>query len=73
MFKEAQAYPTAQHAKHPSTAKKLPYLKGRVRQARMATEQVLSLEDALDTVLQVSFVLPRQINLSVVHKEHSVC
>ena len=73
MFQEAQAYPTAQHAKHPSTAKKLPYLKGRVRQARMVMKQALSQIDALDTVLQASSVLLRQSNPNIAHKEHSVC
>ena len=73
VFQEAQAYPIAQHAKHPSTAKKLPSLKGPVRQARMATRQALCQVGALDTVLQASSVLHRQINPNVVHKEHSVC
>ena len=73
VFQEAQTYPIAQHAKHPSTAKKLPYLKDPVRQARMATKQALSQVGALETVLQASSVLLRQINPNVVHKEHSVC
>jgi hypothetical protein len=73
VFQEAQTYPIAQHAKHPSTAKKLPSLKGPVRQARMATKQALSQVGALDTVLQASSALLRQINPNVVHKEHSVC
>ena len=66
-------YPIAQHAKHPSTAKKLPYLKDPARQARMATKQALSQVGALDTVLLASSVLHRQINPNVVQKEHSVC
>ena len=73
VFQEAQTYPIAQDAKHPSTAKKLPYLKDPARQARMATKQALSQVGAPDTVLQASSVLHRQINPSVVHKEHSVC
>ena len=39
----------------------------------MATEQALSQVGALETVLQASSVLHRQINPNVVHKEHSVC
>ena len=73
VFQEAQAYPIAQHANHPSTAKKLPSLKGPVRQARMATKQALSQVGALDTVLQASSVLLRQINPNDVHKGHLVC
>lgn len=73
VFQEAQTYPIAQHAKHPSTAKKLPYLKDPARQARMATKQALSQVGALETVLQASSVLLRQINPNVVLKEHSVC
>ena len=72
VFQEAQTYPIAQHAKHPSTAKKLPYLKDPARQARMATAQALSQVGALETVLQASSVLLRQINPNVVHKEHTV-
>ena len=72
VFQEAQAYPIAQHAKHPSTAKKLPDLKDPVRQARMATKQALSQVGALETVLQASSVLLRQINPNDVHKGHSV-
>jgi hypothetical protein len=71
VLQEAHTYPIAQHAKHPSTAKKLPYLKGHVRQGHMATKQALSQADALDSALQASFVLHRQINPNVVHKEHS--
>ena len=73
VFQEAQTYPIAQHAKHPSTAKKLPYLKDPARQARMATKQALSQVGPLDTVLLASSVLHRQINPNVVHKEHLVC
>ena len=73
VFQEAQTYPIAQHAKHPSTAKKLPYLKDPARQARMATKQALSQVGALETVLQASSALRRQLNPSVVQKEHSVC
>ena len=73
VFQEAQPYPTAQHVKHPSTAKKLPSMKNRVRQAPMATEQALRQVDALDTVHQASFVPHRQINLNGVLLEHSVC
>ena len=73
VFQEAQAYPIAQHAKHPSTAKKLPSLKDRVRQVRMATRQGFHPRGAPGSVPKASSVLHRQINPNVVHKEHSVC
>ena len=72
VFQEAHMCQIAQHAKHPSTAKKLPYFKGRVHQARMVTKQALSQVGALETVLQASSVLLRQINHNNAHQEHSV-
>ena len=73
VFQEAQTYPIAQHAKHPSTATKLPYLKDPARQARMATAQALSQVGALETVLQASSVLRRQTSHKDVHKGRLVC
>ena len=72
VFQEAQTCAIAHHAKHPSTAKKLPYLKDPVHQARMATKQALSQVSALDTVLQASSVLHRQINHNPALLEHTV-
>ena len=73
VFQEAQTYPIAQHVKHLSTAKKLPSLKGPVRQARMATKQALRQANALDSALQASSVLRRQTSHNIAHEEHSVC